>query len=166
VQKLKERAEAGVQIRVIGSLRKPISGVEVRQSHPLRLHTRAIVRDAEYVFLGSQSLCRLELDLRREVGVVFRDPDVASRIANVFGEDWKSAKVAQLPAEKVAIKVAKAIAKDLTPVAPVLEEVAAKNGKHIDVDPQGLQQVVKEAVKSAVRDVVHETVIQESTETP
>ena len=34
----------------------------------LRLHVRAIVRDRKAAFVGSQSLRKLELDKRREVG--------------------------------------------------------------------------------------------------
>ena len=40
----------------------------------MRLHTRSIVRDGRYAFIGSQSLRQLELDARREVGIIFRDP--------------------------------------------------------------------------------------------
>lgn len=163
---LKERAGNGVEVRVIGYLKTPIDGVEARRSHPLRLHTRVIVRDRDHVFVGSQSLCQLELDFRREVGIISRDRGTAAKIAKVFERDWETAKSTQIPVEKVAGKVAKVVAKTLTPVAPVLEEVAAKNGSSIEVDPGGLQQVVKEAVKAAVRDAVHETVIQESAKRP
>jgi phosphatidylserine/phosphatidylglycerophosphate/cardiolipin synthase-like enzyme len=153
---LKERADAGVEIRVIGNVKPKSSGLTVRYSHPWRLHARVILRDRESFFLGSQSLRRLELDMRREVGVVLQDRAVAGQIAKTFEHDWESAKSADIPAEKVAKKVAKAVVKGLVPVAPVLEELAAKNGKDIEVDPEGMEQMVKEAVKNAVRDVVQE----------
>jgi hypothetical protein len=38
-----------------------------------RLHVRAMVRDGRRAFIGSQSLRRLELDERREIGLIIRD---------------------------------------------------------------------------------------------
>ena len=38
-----------------------------------RLHVRAIIRDGKRAFIGSQSLRRLELEKRREVGVIVTD---------------------------------------------------------------------------------------------
>ena len=48
----------------------------------------AIVRDGVRAFVGSQSLRKVELDARREVGVIVRDPKVTRRIAAVFEADW------------------------------------------------------------------------------
>ena len=39
-------------------------------------------------FIGSQSLRKLELDGRREVGVIVTDPAAAKKIAAVFEADW------------------------------------------------------------------------------
>jgi phosphatidylserine/phosphatidylglycerophosphate/cardiolipin synthase-like enzyme len=161
LQILKKRADDGVKIRVIGEIKSGSGGMEVRASHPLRLHARTIIRDREIAFLGSQSLRRLELDSRREVGIIFPNRAAVERLVQVFEEDWKSAQEAEVPAEKVAKKVAKEVAKDLAPVAPLLEEVAAKNGAKLEVDGRGLEETVKEAVKTAVRDAVHEAVTQE-----
>src|SRR5205814_5920262 len=66
---LLERAKAGVEIRIIGKLEKRLPGVKVRRLADLRLHVRAIVRDGQEAFVGSQSLRKLELDGRREIGV-------------------------------------------------------------------------------------------------
>ena len=88
---LLERVKAGVQIKIIGRLEKAIDGVEVRKLADLRLHVRAIVRDGETAFVGSQSLRKLELDGRREVGVVVNDSRIARQIAAVFDEDWSAA---------------------------------------------------------------------------
>ena len=70
---LQERAKAGVEIRVIGKVEKSADGVEARKLPDLRLHVRAIVRDGTTAFIGSQSLRKLELDGRREVGVIIND---------------------------------------------------------------------------------------------
>lgn len=85
---LLDRARAGVEIRIVGSLEKDIPNVKARKLTGLRLHVRAIVRDANAAFLGSQSLRRLELDGRREVGVIITDGRVARRIQSVFEADW------------------------------------------------------------------------------
>ena len=93
---LAERVKQGVKIRVIGKLEKPLDGVKVRKLADLRLHVRAIVRDGEAAFIGSQSLRKLELDGRREVGIIVSDGRVARQIAAVFEDDWSAAqKMAQ-----------------------------------------------------------------------
>ena len=47
-----------------------------------------MIRDGDTVFVGSQSLRALELDARREVGLIARDPKVVKRMQEVFEEDW------------------------------------------------------------------------------
>jgi phosphatidylserine/phosphatidylglycerophosphate/cardiolipin synthase-like enzyme len=84
---LEERARAGVEIRVLGSVEKEIAGIRA-EKYPGTLHLRAIVRDGRLGFVGSQSLRRLELDGRREVGVIFRDKGVIARMTEVFEQDW------------------------------------------------------------------------------
>ena len=49
---------------------------------------RAIVRDGQQAFVGSQGLRKLELDGRREVGVIVKDPKVVARMVAVFEGDW------------------------------------------------------------------------------
>jgi phosphatidylserine/phosphatidylglycerophosphate/cardiolipin synthase-like enzyme len=90
---LEERARAGVRIRIIGKLEKSLDGIETRKLQDLRLHVRAIVRDGATAFVGSQSLRKLELDGRREVGVIIHDARVAKKIQSVFESDWKHAVV-------------------------------------------------------------------------
>ena len=70
---LADRAGDGVEIRILGSIEKDIKGVKARRLGPMRLHVRAIIRDGSEAFIGSQSLRKLELDGRREVGVIVRD---------------------------------------------------------------------------------------------
>jgi phosphatidylserine/phosphatidylglycerophosphate/cardiolipin synthase-like enzyme len=85
---LAERAKAGVQIRMFGKLGKGAEGIDARKLPDLRLHVRAIVRDKSAVFVGSQSLRKLELDGRREIGVILSDEQVARKIRDVFESDW------------------------------------------------------------------------------
>lgn len=94
---LAERAKAGVEIRMFGKTGKGASGIEARKLPDLRLHVRAIVRDASAVFIGSQSLRKLELDGRREVGVIVDDEKIAKKVREVFESDW-----AQTPEAKTA----------------------------------------------------------------
>ena len=70
---LEERPKAGVEIRIIGKVEKELPAVETRKLAGLRLHVRAIIRDGTTCFVGSQSLRKLELDGRREVGVIVTD---------------------------------------------------------------------------------------------
>ncbi len=85
---LKERAAAGVEIRIIGRIAKPIDGVSTRKLSDLRLHVRAIICDGARAFVGSQSLRKLELDSRREVGLIAKDAKIAKRMVEVFEADW------------------------------------------------------------------------------
>lgn len=85
---LKERADAGVEIRILGKLEKALEGIDTRTLKTLRLHVRAMVRDGSAVFVGSQSLRKLELDGRREVGIILKDSRVAKKIKSVFEADW------------------------------------------------------------------------------
>jgi cardiolipin synthase A/B len=105
---LQDRVRAGVEIRVIGNLEKHLAGAECRQLIALRQHVRAIVRDGAACFIGSQSLRKLELDGRREVGVIVTDPRIAKQVQSVFEADWAQA---GMPAKALAKD------KDLTPAS-------------------------------------------------
>jgi phosphatidylserine/phosphatidylglycerophosphate/cardiolipin synthase-like enzyme len=85
---LQERVSAGVSLRILGKLGKRGVGLTAEKFPGKRLHVRAIVRDGRQAFVGSQGLRKLELDGRREVGVIVKDPKVVARIAAVFEEDW------------------------------------------------------------------------------
>ncbi|MCA1563005.1 MAG: phospholipase D-like domain-containing protein [Acidobacteria bacterium] len=85
---LQARAKAGVEIRMFGKLTKDIPGVDARKMPDLRLHVRAMIRDGSSAFVGSQSLRKVELDGRREVGVIITNPVVAKTMQAVFEADW------------------------------------------------------------------------------
>jgi len=90
---LAKKAARGVRIRILGLLEEKWakSGFYAKPYPGKRLHVRAIVRDGRRAFIGSQSLRRLELDSRREVGVVIRERKAVRRVERVFKEDWKLA---------------------------------------------------------------------------
>jgi phosphatidylserine/phosphatidylglycerophosphate/cardiolipin synthase-like enzyme len=98
---------AGVDIRIIGKLEKSLEGIETRKLPDLRLHVRAMVRDGSRTFVGSQSLRRLELDGRREVGVIITDSRIARKVQAVFEADWVRAASGRAP-EKSRMKAAAA----------------------------------------------------------
>ena len=85
---LEDRAKAGVEIKVIGAISKPVKGIEVRPMPLIRLHTQAIIRDGKQVFFGSQSLRKVELDLRREVGLITDDAEALKSFFLIFVMDW------------------------------------------------------------------------------
>ena len=85
---LRERLKAGVEIRIIGKMTKSADEFKIDKMPGMRLHLRAILRDGHELFVGSQSLRALELDKRREVGVIVNDRAVSKRFRDVFDEDW------------------------------------------------------------------------------
>ena len=92
---LTQRAKKGVDIRVIGKVAKRAASTIRVQKSPMRLHVRAAVRDRSEAFVGSQSLRALELDGRREVGILSRDPKVVKGIADLFEADWAKTEMGQ-----------------------------------------------------------------------
>lgn len=95
IRLLTQRSKMGVDIRVIGKVAKRgASAIRVQKS-PMRLHVRAAVRDSSEAFVGSQSLRALELDGRREVGILSRDPKVVKGIADLFEMDWAKTEMGQ-----------------------------------------------------------------------
>ena len=159
---------------MIGKLAGKPGALPSPRTLQIRLHTRTIVRDGTWAFVGSQSLRALELDARREVGIIFRDPKSVSRILKTFQSDWesKAEAVAQSlretePVEDgpspamVARKVAKAVAGNLDPVTPVVEmtfrELSGLDGQ-VELDRQQIEETVRDAVKDAVREAVREFV--------
>ena len=166
---LSERAKAGVAIKVIGSVSvsKQHPGLDVRNLAGLRLHTRTIIRDRRQAFVGSQSLRMAELDSRREVGVIVREPKVVNGIIKTFEADWAMSAVKenqhqqqQSDANLKEIKrEVKELVKELSPLSPIVEEAIkeAETGS-TGLNPQEMKQTVKEAVKEAVRERVEEMV--------
>ena len=90
---LQRRVEKGVRVRIIGKLEKKWSdaGFELQPFAGGKLHVRAIIRDGRRAFVGSQSLRKLELDERREVGIIVREPVVVRRLQKIFEFDWRNA---------------------------------------------------------------------------
>jgi cardiolipin synthase A/B len=169
IRALEARAKAGVTINHIGKRPSKSDILDAPKALPMRLHARAIVRDGTWAFIGSQSLRTVELDGRREAGIIFRNPEAVGRLAKTFHDDWE-AKERPAPAEvsedeaavngaesagKIARKVAKAVANDLAPVMPIIESSASEiAGAEPHADRWKVEEKVKEAVKDAVKQAV------------
>ncbi|HEY6210901.1 MAG TPA: phospholipase D-like domain-containing protein [Vicinamibacterales bacterium] len=89
---LKERARAGVDVRIIGKVSARGDRLVHQKYAGHRLHVRAILRDGRQAFVGSQSLRRLELDKRREVGVFVRSDAIVRQLVATFEADWADTK--------------------------------------------------------------------------
>jgi cardiolipin synthase len=169
---LEERAKAGIEVRVIGKVTRKTNGLSIRKLNGMRLHTRTIVRDRRQMFIGSQSLRELELDARREIGIIVPDPKTVGSVIKVFEADWNAASappkesVVEPPdatVGKAAKKVAKSIAKDLPPVGPVVERVireVTREDSEIDLDHKEVQSAVRDAVRDAVKEAVQEVMAE------
>jgi len=85
---INQRIKAGVDVRIFGKVGKRGNAMRVQKLPGLRLHVRAMVRDGDTAFVGSQSLRALELDGRREVGLIVKEPKTVKRMLDVFEGDW------------------------------------------------------------------------------
>jgi phosphatidylserine/phosphatidylglycerophosphate/cardiolipin synthase-like enzyme len=153
---LEDRARDGVDIKIIGRLIGKSQKLQVHKLSTMRLHTRTIIRDGVQAFIGSQSLREVELSARREVGVIFQDRKIVAQLMNAFTEDWEA--IAQPseqaggdaaaiePVAEAAKRVAKAVARDLPPAAPVVEVVVKElvgNKADLEFDSKHVENSVK-----------------------
>lgn len=177
---LHERAKAGVEVKVIGSVAGR-AGFDVQKLGGRRLHTRTIIRDRRQAFVGSQSLRTAELDLRREVGLVVRDLHVVKKLIETFESDWtptkasvkrapgKETDIPEAAPDKAAVsgkdaqKAVRILTKELDPLAVSVKKAVrvavAKVGQDVlsDKDVKAtMKRVVKKAVKDAVKEAVHD----------
>jgi cardiolipin synthase A/B len=168
---LKAQAKAGVEIRVIGKI-KSHTGVSVCKLTKMRLHTRTIIRDGRQAFIGSQSLRGVELDSRREVGLIIREPKAVKKLLATFESDWatNSGAVGQptkaegrpmAANEEEAKRAVAVLVHELRPLAntvkKAVKKVVAHAGEEV-VHDKILKSTVKKVVKKAVKQAVKEAV--------
>jgi len=154
---LRERARAGVEVRIIGRVVKPSADLDEGHLLRMRFHTRTIIRDGRDAFLGSQSLREAELDRRRELGLIVNDRAAVTSLLQVYERDWHSlAPASAQPEDTSTKKAAKALVRQL-PLAPLVE-TALKHAKlelqNTDVSGPELQQHLTEAFKDALEGAV------------
>src|SRR5688572_26170873 len=168
---LQERAKAGVEIKVIGSVAGRGLG-EVRGLKTGRLHTRTIIRDRRQAFVGSQSLRPLELDTRRELGLIVQDGRTVRKLIETFDTDWnakpaapvKPRKVKGVPTKKArrqdrAVKAVQVLTRELDPLASSVKQAVRRAVKKAGEDvlhDKGVKATMKEVVKRAVKEAVKE----------
>ena len=181
---LHERAKAGVEIKVIGSVAGR-AGFDAQKLAGRRLHTRTIIRDRRQAFVGSQSLRTAELDSRREVGLdhpgsaggeeADRDlrirldlddrqagADAAEGHGHCRGRAGGRGEQAAVSAGE-AQKAVQILTKELDPLAVSVKKAVriavAKVGDDVLGDKdvkETMKKVVKKAVKDAVKEAVHD----------
>lgn len=88
IKLLENLAKAGIDIKVIGEMPRRVKGIKIRKMPLIRLHVQAIIRDEQALFFGSQSLRKVELDSRREVGLITDDPEAVRHFFIIFEMDW------------------------------------------------------------------------------
>jgi phosphatidylserine/phosphatidylglycerophosphate/cardiolipin synthase-like enzyme len=169
IRLLRDRARAGVEIRIIGRVVKPSDEFDPGRLMRMRFHTRTILRDRHEAFLGSQSLREIELDKRRELGMIVHDRDIVHSLVKVFESDWAGLEPASYEGRNqveegtnTLKKSVKAIVREL-PLAPIVENAL----KHaVSETPNfglrgndlrhNLMDAVKEAVEAAVSGIVRQ----------
>jgi phosphatidylserine/phosphatidylglycerophosphate/cardiolipin synthase-like enzyme len=168
---LQERAKAGVEIKVIGSVGGRNS-FEVQGLKSGRLHTRTIIRDRRQAFVGSQSLRPLELDARRELGLIVQDGRTVRKLIETFESDWaaepaakpKPRKVRGIPTRKArrqekAVKAVQVLTKELDPLASSVKQAVRRAVRKAGEDvlhDKGIKDTMKDVVKRAVKEAVKE----------
>jgi len=169
VRLLIERQKAGVEIKIIGRLGKKAGGLNARRLDEIRLHTRTIIRDRKAAFVGSQSLRKLELDSRRELGLIMKERGVVGKLVETFEKDWRASE-AQEQKPKAAVREKQQtidktkLAKKLDPlnesIKRAVKRVVKENGNEVIADAETketLKQAVKKTVKQAFKEAVQET---------
>lgn len=164
IKMLNEKVSEGVDVRVIG--RGPVKGSPLSmRTPPMRLHVRAILRDGESAFLGSQSLRKLEMEARREIGIIVHDRSLVRQMIDTFDADWKksvpavaapSLDLAMSAFDVSAKKVARSVVKAIN-VGPMVEQVMDRivDAKHdVAFEPDEISQTVREALRDEVHDAV------------
>jgi cardiolipin synthase len=102
VRLLEDRVKEGVDVRILGAVGARAKELRAQRLKGLRLHGRCIIRDGTHAFLGSQSLRAVELDSRREVGIIVRDGRIVKRLRDVFERDWADTSAASESAKAAA----------------------------------------------------------------
>jgi len=119
IRLINQRVKLGVDVRIIGKIGKRAgAALRVQKMPAHRLHVRAMARDGDTAFVGSQSLRPLELDGRREVGLIVKESKTVKQLVEVFEIDWSMT--------DLAAKEAKEAKKEIKKAEAELEEAAAR----------------------------------------
>ena len=175
IRLLQDQAKAGVDVKILGSIAGRGTNLAVTRLTTMRLHTRTIILDGQHAFVGSQSLRKLELDSRREIGIIVRDAKVVNTLLATFEKDWAATGFtdshapvkeddAEPPPKKMTQKDVRALAKELPPLAITVKEAikkAVRKSGTETLDHEEMASTVKSAVKKAVKQAVKEIIRDE-----
>ena len=160
IKLLLHKVVEGVDVRILGRAGAKPTQLSTRVLY-MRLHARVIIRDGKQAFIGSQSLRKLELEARREIGVVFRDPIAVRKMQDVFEGDWTKSRALtgtmesamEIPVRRMAKIVSKHV--NVKPlVEQALERVMERASNDVPFEPGEVAQTVREAFREEVHDAV------------
>ena len=150
----------GVDVRILGRAAPKSNQLQTRVMH-MRLHARVIIRDGKQAFVGSQSLRKLELEARREIGVIFRDVAAVRKLEEIFEQDWSKSKpmmgtmesAIEIPVRRVAKLVSKHV--NVKPVIEqMLERLMERSSNDVPFEPDEVANIVRDAFRDEVHDAV------------
>ncbi len=166
IEALMHKVTEGVDVRIITRTQSKNAQAAALSARalPRRLHVRAILRDGQSAFLGSQSLRKLEMEARREIGVIVHEAKVTKQMIEVFEKDWRHSEPAptavsdgvmeafEVPAKRVAKEVARHMS--MRPlVEQLLEHVVDEKGD-AKFEPDALAQTVRQAFRDEIQEAV------------
>ena len=98
---IRAAAARGVHVRILRAPPSPLDrahellqgslrgqSLQILVSPGPRVHAKIMVEDGTTVFLGSENVEDNTTEHRRELGIVFDEPEITSRILEVFARDW------------------------------------------------------------------------------
>ena len=159
IHMLRKRAEAGVEIRIVGTVKKSPSAPGASGLLRMRFHTRTIIRDREWAFMGSQSLREAELDRRRELGLIIHNADIVHSLAKIFESDWATLKprskehLEKKRPGKQARERARAIVREM-PLRPLVEKALKRALNEIPCPDPKCEVSIEENFRQALEDSV------------
>jgi hypothetical protein len=120
----------------------------------------------------------MELDSRREIGIIVRDAKVVNTLRATFEKDWEATGFvdshaamkeddAEPPPKKMTQKRTRALAKELPPLTVTVKEAikkAVRKSGTETIDHEEMASTVKSAVKKAVKQAVKEIAREEEEE--
>ena len=90
------RLEGIAGLRLLSDL-----GIHAHKLHGLHLHAKLMIADEERALLSSFNFYPKCFNERRELGVLFEDPDLIKQLVDLFKKDWENSKKMDLSEEGV-----------------------------------------------------------------
>jgi len=91
-------------------------GINVHKLHGIHLHAKLILADKHRALLSSFNIYPKCFNERRELGILFSDPELIKRLVKIFEADWESSKRMDLTDEGIKADQEKHAAKALAEI--------------------------------------------------